>query len=133
VQNRAGAEKADARDDLRGDASGVAVRSAVRRVADLRNVDRQLRSQGRTHANQNVRSQSRRFAGHLSLETDRSTQHGGEEELGEHTEAKRLDRGDETRGLNQIRGDVSTDDYGDDESLLPSAAATRNSARVEIA
>ena len=33
------------------------------------------------------------------LETDRSGP-TGEEELGEHAEAKRLDRGDETSGLN---------------------------------
>src|SRR5215471_11295559 len=55
VDDRASAEETHAGDDLRGDAPRVAVRPAVRGKTDSRDVERQLREQRRTDADENVR------------------------------------------------------------------------------
>jgi len=51
LKNRAGAEEADARDDLR--------RHPIRRPAGVRERDRERREQRRTHRDQHVRAQTR--------------------------------------------------------------------------
>ena len=105
MQNRAGAEEADARDDLRGDACGIAVRAAVGREPDPRDVHRQLREQRRADADENVRAQAGGFSGDLALDADRAAEQRGQEQLAEDAEPKRDD--EIRRGLAERRlGDV---------------------------
>ncbi len=109
VQDRAGAEEADTGDDLRRDAGRVAVRAAVRREADLRDVDRELREQRRADADQNVRAQPSRFVRQLALDADGAAEERGEQQLDEDREAERRRQ----RGERRRSGSILHDERGE--------------------
>jgi hypothetical protein len=88
VQDRAGAEETDPRDDLRGDTSGVAVGSSVGRETDLRDVNREVREERGADADENVRTEAGGLSGNLTLEANRAAKDGGDEELDEQIEAR---------------------------------------------
>jgi hypothetical protein len=90
MQDRAGAEEADAGDDLRGDARRIAVGTMVGCETDLRNIDRQLSEQRRADADQNVGPQPGGLSRELALHPDGPAEKSGEEEFGEHAQSERV-------------------------------------------
>ena len=57
---------------------GVAVRAAVGREADPRDVHRELREQRRADADENVRAQAGGLSGDLALDADRAAEQRGQ-------------------------------------------------------
>ena len=109
MEDRPGAEEADARHDLRRDARRVPEWMTVRREAHLRDVDRELREQRRSHADQDVRAQSRRLARVLALDADRSAKECREQQLGEDAQPQRGDDGVEGGGVADGGSDLLED------------------------
>jgi len=121
VQNRAGAEKADARDDLRGDARRVAIGTPVGREPDLRDVDRQMGKERGADADENIGTEAGRLPGDLTLEANRATEERGEKQLQEQREAQGVaQRGERRRMGGRL---LQQDERGNGQ----------RSARIEIA
>jgi len=83
VQNRAGAQKANAGDDLRRNASRVTVGLARGAEPHLGDADRQLREQRRANADEDVGAQTSGLARELALEPHDAAKQRGEGELAE--------------------------------------------------
>src|SRR2546427_10908937 len=90
VENRAGPDEADARDDLRRYAGRVRARRDCS-GARPHHGEREVRVQYRADADQNVGSESRGLSAELALQADGATEQRGETELQHQIEAKDLD------------------------------------------
>jgi hypothetical protein len=91
MQNRAGAEKANAGNDLCRNACRVAVWMSVGREADFGDVNREMREECRADADEYVCTEARRFARDLALDTDRTAEDGREEEFEEQRKLQGLE------------------------------------------
>src|SRR5690349_14304546 len=134
MKDRAGAEEPDAGNDLGRDARRVTVRPAIRCESDLGDADREMREEGRADADENIRTEARRFPRHLALEADRAAEQGGEEQLDEQHElegvAHRTERPDLEWRTQEVQGEQR--DY---RPPRPALGRTKGvvSARVEVA
>jgi hypothetical protein len=105
MQNRAGAEKANAGNDLCRDARRVAVGTPVGREADFGDVNGEMREERRADADEYVCTEASRLARDLALDTDRAAENGREEEFEEQRKLQGLepciDRGPWSGGVLQ--------------------------------
>jgi hypothetical protein len=122
MQDRTGAEETDSGDDLRGNASGVAVGSSVGRETDLRDVNREVREERGADADENVGAEAGGLAGDLSLEANRAAEDRGDEELDEQIEARVVGEVESRRPMSDCLLDQSCE-----------RGSCQRSARIEIA
>lgn len=132
VEDRSGSEKADAGDDLSRNARGVAVWAAIRREADLRDANRQMREKRRADADEYVRTKPGWLPGDLTLEADGAAEQRREQQLEQQGEPQRL-----AHRAERILGEsVQKERRGEQSDYRPprrSNDACAPSARIEIA